>query len=117
MTATLLVVEPNENLQRLLEVLLRDLGKVVLTSSTTEARQVLTKITVDVVLTDASRTRFGFDWIDELVNGGWPTIALTNLGRSDDLNQINDKATTLKRPFRPQALKTAVRALLEPPAG
>lgn len=109
---TILVVEADVNLRRLLEVILRSIGDIVPTSSLAQATAALAVGGFDAAVTHLGIGYLGYGWVDTLVDSGLPTVVLTGMALPEQLAPINPAAHVVLKPFRPESLGTLVSQLV-----
>lgn len=110
----ILVVESDRWIRHLLYVMFRDLGSVTLVRSRAAAVEAMVDTHFDVVVTDFDLATLSYDWIDELLENGLPTVVITARSAIDELERISDAARVFSRPFNPKTIRHCVETLLAP---
>ena len=109
---TVLIVEPVETTQRLLEVVLREVAsRRFVAAGPDEARTILERESADIVVLEPQvPTGLSWDFLDEMVARDIPTVVLTS--RADDwvlADAAQHGATAVvTKPFPPADLKTII---------
>ena len=110
---SILVVDPDPAIRRLVEVVLRSRAHIVEATSVTDAQAKLDN-TVDIVITELGVPTLEYEWITHLVDGGWATVVLTSHAAIEQLTAVDPRAYVITKPFRTDTLRDIIDAIADP---
>jgi len=112
---TVLVVEHSAAIRRLFSVVLREVaGRVLVVENADEAREMLARESIDVVVLEPQGAiRINWDLLDELVAADIPTVVVTSRVEEEILIEVSRRgaAAVLTKPFHKGELHNVIREI------
>ena len=110
---SVLAIDRDPNVRRLLHVTLRSIADVASASSRIEAETALTVQRFSAAVTHLGVGYLGYEWIDHLIEReGLPVVVVTGYVLQRDLAPIHPAAHVVPKPFQPVELRKLVGALI-----